>query len=117
VFPGVYWYISHIYMIYACILASWISSCVIDPPCFLCDLFLPLFSQHDIHLGIWHVATCLFSLMSQFLICCCIYFISVCAYVSWRGNSSSCAVFRCVMYTVGDVVLFVSLTITRLRPL
>jgi hypothetical protein len=93
------------------------SSCVMDPRCFLCDLFLPLFLQQDRDLGIWHIATCHVALMSQFLMCCCISFISACAYVSWRRSSSCCVVFRFVRYVVGYVVLFVLLTITRLRPM
>jgi hypothetical protein len=72
---------------------GWPLSCVVDPRCFLCDLFLPLFLQQDRHLGIWHVTTCMVALMSQCLMCCCISFISDCAYVSWRHNSSCCAVF------------------------
>jgi hypothetical protein len=55
--------------------------------------------------------------MSQFLIFCCIYFMSVCTYVSWRRSSSWCAVFRFVRYVVGSVMLCVSLTVTNLRPL
>jgi hypothetical protein len=85
------------------------SSCVMDPRCFLCDLFLPLFLQQDRHLGIWHITTCLVALMSHFLIFCCISFISACEYVSWRRNSFCCAVFRFVRYVGGCVVLSVSL--------
>jgi hypothetical protein len=44
------------------------SSCVIDPWCFLCDLFIPLFSQQDRHLGIWHCVTSLVALMLQFFV-------------------------------------------------
>jgi hypothetical protein len=39
------------------------SSCVMYPRYILCDLFLPLFSQKDRHLGIWHIATCRVALM------------------------------------------------------
>jgi hypothetical protein len=84
---------------------GWPSSCVMDPRCFLCDLFLPLFSQQDRHFGIWYITTCLFALMLQFLICCGIYCISACAYVLWMRNSSCCVVFRFVRYAVGCVVL------------
>jgi hypothetical protein len=91
--------------------------CVIDPWCFLCHLVLPLFLQQDIHLGIWHIATGRVALISQFLICSCISFISVCAYVSCRHISSCWVVFKFVMYVIGSVVLFASLTITRVRPL
>jgi hypothetical protein len=44
-----------------------LSSCVIDPRCFLCDLFLPLFSQQDRHLGIWHNATWRVAFILQFI--------------------------------------------------
>jgi hypothetical protein len=47
----------------------------------------------------------LVALMLHFLIFRCIYFISECAYVSWRRNSSCCAVFRFVMFALGAVVL------------
>jgi hypothetical protein len=43
-----------------------VSSFAMDLRC-LCDLFLPLFPEHERHLGIWHVATCLFAFMSHFL--------------------------------------------------
>jgi hypothetical protein len=42
-----------------------VSPSVMDPQCWLCDLFLPLFSEHERHLGIWHVATYLFAFKSQ----------------------------------------------------
>jgi hypothetical protein len=43
---------------------GWPSSCVMDPRCLICDLFLPLFSQQDRHLGIWHATTCRVAVMS-----------------------------------------------------
>jgi hypothetical protein len=58
---------------------GWLSSFVIDPRCCLCDLFFPLFFEHERHFGIWHVATCRCALISQFMICCCIYRMSACA--------------------------------------
>jgi hypothetical protein len=93
------------------------SSCVIDQWCFLCDRFLPLFSQQDRHFIIWHKATSRVALMSQFLIFCCISFASACAHISWRRIRSCCAVFWFVIYVVDSVVLCVSLTVTRLHPL
>jgi hypothetical protein len=94
------------------------SPCVIDPRCVLhCDIFLPLFSKQDRHLGILYSATWCVALMSQYLILCCISFISACVYISCRRSSSCWAVFMFVMYVVGYVVLCVSLTVTHLRPL
>jgi hypothetical protein len=58
---------------------GWKSSFVMDSQCCLCGLFFPLFSEHEIHFGIWHVATCQCALISQFLICCCISLMSACA--------------------------------------
>jgi hypothetical protein len=92
-------------------------SCVIDPQCFFCDLFLPLFSQQARHLGIWQNATWCVAFISQFFIFCFIFFMSMCAYVSCRRSSSCWAVFRFVRYVIGLVVLFVSLTVTHFCPL
>jgi hypothetical protein len=106
-----------VYMIYICIRTGFSSSCVIDPRCFLCDLFLPLFLQQDRHLGIWHSATWRDALMSQFLFFCSISLMSACAYVSWRRISSCWGVFRLVIYVVGSVMLCLLLTVTRVCPL
>jgi hypothetical protein len=76
-----------------------------------------LFSQQDRHLGFWHSANWCVALMSQFLIFCCISFMSACACVSFRRSSFCWAVFMFGRYVVGTVMLGVSLTVTRLRPL
>jgi hypothetical protein len=53
------------------------------------------------YFGIWHVATCWFALISQFLICFCIFYMSACAYVSWRRKISCWDVFRFELYAAG----------------
>jgi hypothetical protein len=65
----------------------------------------------------WYSATWCVALMSQFFIFCCISFIPACAYVSCRYSSSFWALFKFVIYVVGSVVLCVSLTVARVRPL
>jgi hypothetical protein len=91
---------------------------VMNPWCCLCDLFFPLFFEHERHFGILqHVATCLFALISQFLICCCIYVMAACAYVSWRRKSSCWDVFRFEAYAAGVIVWSGLRKMTRLRPL
>jgi hypothetical protein len=76
VYPGMFaasaWPIDVLY-------PGWLSSFVMEPRCCLCGLFFPLFSENERHFGIWQVATCLCALISQFLICCCIYRMSACA--------------------------------------